>query len=421
MVAYRGANRWVQTYEPLSLEAAEPSQSRLREGGVYLVLGALGRIGSIMSEYLAEKFKARLVWTTRTEVPARSEWEQWLRTHSEEDPASVAIRKALHVESLGARVLICNADVGNREHMQCLVRKTLEHDGEINGVFHTAGQVVMGEDTAQTIQDVQEVDYDVHFKTKVKGLMILEDILRDAKPDFCLLVSSISSVLGGLGLTAYTAANIYMDAFARAASKRTSVPWTTINLDTWQVEAELQPTSALGASITELAISPGEGKEVFSRLIPRVGFPQLIVSTAPLQARIDQWLKLVSLREAEQARRPPGTFYPRPALREPYVAPANDVQRKMAEVWQRVLAIDEVGINDDFFELGGNSLLATQLVMEMREAFRMSVPLRDFFEKPTVAALSAVIETSAVEEELPKIKRVPRESLRVDRKALSAR
>ena len=91
----------------------------------------------------------------------------------------------------------------------------------------------------------------------------------------------------------------------------------------------------------------------------------------------------------------------------------------MAEVWQRVLAIEEIGINDDFFELGGNSLVATQLVMEMRETFRMSVPLRDFFDTPTVAALSAVLETAEVVKELPKIKPIPRDSLR--RKALTAR
>ena len=114
---------------------------------------------------------------------------------------------------------------------------------------------------------------------------------------------------------------------------------------------------------------------------------------------------------SEQERRPAATSYPRPALREPYVAPTTDLQRKVAEVWQRVLAIEEIGINDDFFELGGNSLVATQLVMEMREAFTTSVPLRDFFETPTVAAVSAVLETEVVKER-PKIKPIPRDSLR---------
>jgi acyl carrier protein len=140
-----------------------------------------------------------------------------------------------------------------------------------------------------------------------------------------------------------------------------------------------------------------------------------------LQARIDQWVKLVSLREAEEARRPPGTFYPRPALQQPFVAASTAMQTKMAEVWQRVLGIEEVGINDDFFELGGNSLLGTQLVNEMREAFQMSVPLRDFFETPTIAALAAIMESAEVVEDVPRIKPIPRDSLRVGRETLKDR
>ena len=119
-----------------------------------------------------------------------------------------------------------------------------------------------------------------------------------------------------------------------------------------------------------------------------------------------------------EERRPIARSYPRPALRVPYVAPTTELQRKMAEIWQRVLAIEEIGINDDFFELGGNSLVATQLVSEMRETFTMSVPLRDFFETPTVAALSAMLETAEVVKDVPKIKPIPRDRLR--RKALIA-
>jgi acyl transferase domain-containing protein len=120
-----------------------------------------------------------------------------------------------------------------------------------------------------------------------------------------------------------------------------------------------------------------------------------------------------------QERRSAATSYPRPVLREPYVAPTTDVQRKIAAVWQRVLAIEEIGINDDFFELGGNSLVATQVVTEMRESFRVAVPLRDFFETPTIAAVAAVLETAEVVKELPKIKPINRDSLR--RKVLTAR
>ena len=123
--------------------------------------------------------------------------------------------------------------------------------------------------------------------------------------------------------------------------------------------------------------------------------------------------------EAEQAQPSPGKLYPRPELRKPYAAPATKDQEKLAGIWQQVLAIDKIGINDDFFELGGNSLLATQLVMETREAFKTSVPLREFFETPTIAELSALLQSVEATAELPPIKPIPRRSLTVDRNTLA--
>jgi len=424
IVAYRRGRRWLPTYEPVRLDRKD-RPTLLRERGVYLIFGALGPVGSVISEYLASTVKARMVWLTLTEMPDRADWKQWLSTHGENDPASLGIKKAQEIENIGASVVIETVDIANQEQMQAVIERTLERHGELNGIVHAAGQLVMGAEIAQTIQDLQEQDYETHFQTTAAGLIILERVLRGLKPDFCLLISSISSVLGGLGLTAYTAANIFMDAFARHCTNATRLPWSTINLDTWQVDAQTgSPAPAgLGASLAELAISPGEGKDVFSRLFPLVGFHQVVISTAPLPARIDQWVKLISLREAAPGRKGAGPLHPRPSLPHPYVAPRNQVEQKMTEVWQQVLGIEEVGVNDDFFELGGNSLLATQLVMRMRETFQSAVPLRDFFETPTVAALATVVETlagQAAPATTPKIKAIPRDSIRFSRQSLKA-
>lgn len=421
IIAYRGRSRWAQSFEAVSIERAESSESQLKQGGVYLVIGALGRIGSVISEYLTETFKARLIWTTRKTVPPRADWERWLQTHSEQDHASVAIRKALAIESLGGSVTIITADAGNRVEMARLVSDVRKIYGQINGIFHAAGHVVMDDEMAQTIQDVKPADYETHFQAKVKGVVILEEIVQELRPDFCCLISSLSSVLGGLGLTAYTAANGFMDAFARSASSRTATPWSTINLDAWQMDsALLDQAGSLGASLVETAITPSEGKEIFARLLPRAGFTQVLVSTTPLQARIDQWLRFISVHKAGQTPRTPGKFYPRPALRDEYEAPGTEAQEKLAEIWQRVLAVDKVGINDDFFELGGNSLLGTQLVMEMREAFKKSVRLRDFFATPTIAEVATLLQSIEATENTSPIKRIPRQSLRIDRETLLA-
>ncbi|MEO8338251.1 MAG: amino acid adenylation domain-containing protein [Nitrospirota bacterium] len=70
------------------------------------------------------------------------------------------------------------------------------------------------------------------------------------------------------------------------------------------------------------------------------------------------------------------------------IAPRNQTEESLAELWKSVLAVPEVGIHDNFFEQGGHSLLATQLVSRMREVFEVEVSLRVIFEQPTIVALA---------------------------------
>ena len=78
---------------------------------------------------------------------------------------------------------------------------------------------------------------------------------------------------------------------------------------------------------------------------------------------------------------------------ESYVAPRNDAEQRLATIGASVLSVERLGVLDNFFELGGHSLLATQFVSRIREAFGVEVPLRVFFEAPTVAALADAIAT----------------------------
>jgi acyl transferase domain-containing protein len=82
---------------------------------------------------------------------------------------------------------------------------------------------------------------------------------------------------------------------------------------------------------------------------------------------------------------------------EDFVAPRNDTERIVAGVWQDLLGIDRVGIHDDFLELGGTSLLATQVAARLRQAFDVELPLRQFLEAPTVEGLSLAIGRERLE------------------------
>ncbi|MFZ0317833.1 MAG: amino acid adenylation domain-containing protein [Candidatus Sulfotelmatobacter sp.] len=74
-----------------------------------------------------------------------------------------------------------------------------------------------------------------------------------------------------------------------------------------------------------------------------------------------------------------------------YVAPRTLTEEAVCEIWCRLLKLQSVGVHDNFFELGGHSLLATRLISQLREAFRVSLPLRDLFETPTVEGLANTI------------------------------
>ncbi|HVT61657.1 MAG TPA: amino acid adenylation domain-containing protein [Thermoanaerobaculia bacterium] len=81
----------------------------------------------------------------------------------------------------------------------------------------------------------------------------------------------------------------------------------------------------------------------------------------------------------------------RPALATAYVAPRDDLERALAELWERALGISGIGVHDDFFELGGHSLLATQIAAEVRGAGAPDLPLKTLFERPSVAEMAAAV------------------------------
>ncbi len=80
--------------------------------------------------------------------------------------------------------------------------------------------------------------------------------------------------------------------------------------------------------------------------------------------------------------------------RETFVAPQTHTEKAVIWTWTNILGIEPIGLNDNFFELGGHSLQATRVVSQLREAFQVELSLRSFFETPTVAGLTALIEES---------------------------
>ena len=78
----------------------------------------------------------------------------------------------------------------------------------------------------------------------------------------------------------------------------------------------------------------------------------------------------------------------------PYVAPRSLTEERIAAVWMDVLDVDRVGLDDNFFELGGDSLLATRVAARLRDTFDVDIPLRSFFDAPTIAELASSVSAA---------------------------
>jgi hypothetical protein len=86
--------------------------------------------------------------------------------------------------------------------------------------------------------------------------------------------------------------------------------------------------------------------------------------------------------------------HPRPVLSTPYEAPRTPTERVVAELWSELLGIDGIGINDSFFECGGHSLLAVQMLSRIRDSFPAEIGIAMLFEAPTIAEFSRSVDMS---------------------------
>ena len=390
VVAYRGGRRWVLGYSELPLGEVPAVPPRLRPKGVYLITGGLGDMGLNLAKYLVSAVQARVVLTGRTRLPDVSEWDRYVASTSPHDPIVQRILRLKELKTLGGDVMVVKADASEIGEMRAAFDAAERRFGPINGVIHAAGLVA-----GDAFRPISETDGDLYgrqFQPKITGLCVLDELLEERPVDFCVLISSLSSLLGGLRYAAYASANAFMDAFAFRRSRTSRFPWMTINWDNWmrtEDEARLSESKSVPSGFV---MTPREGIDAFRRLLSADWGVQMVVSTGDLQARLDQWVEMKGLKDDEPAAQ---AQHARPNLQTEYVAPRNDMEKAIAAIWQELLGVDRVGVNDNFFELGGDSFLGIQVISRLKRQLGVKVSAVTLYEGPRVALLAEIIGAGA--------------------------
>ncbi len=203
----------------------------------------------------------------------------------------------------------------------------------------------------------------------------------DAEPGFASFDITLAAPDGTVvaEITRFTIKRLEAGNFTDAPPIRAS----EVERDGPASNAPLSPAEERLRDMLALGITPREGAEAFLRALAHGVTPLIISSIAPKA--------LIAQIEAESARVVTDTKFERPDLGTDYLAPRNDIERTLTGFWQDLLGIDQIGVEDNFFDLGGHSLIAVRLFAQIRKAYGVDFPISVLFEAPTIAACAAML------------------------------
>lgn len=396
-VAYRGTARWQRIFEPIrmpSSSAAETNNAiQLRAGGTYIIAGGMGGIGLVLAKHIAKQASARLVLASRTAFPPQSEWKGLLEMPDIPADLKHKIEGVQAIEQSGGEVVLFEADTSDTAAMLEMVASVKTQYGEVNGIIHAAGVAGAGMLLTKSREDMLAT-----LSAKVQGTEWIQPSLGKTGLDFVMLCSSISAVVPAFGLSAYAAANAYLDGFAAAYDDPAGTRVISVGWDTWRdvgmaISASLPPgLEKLREANLKHGILSHEAEDIFDRILA-TPLPQVLISTrafGPLMKMVEQGIADSRASAASLSNAQSGT-----EIAEDFAATDDELERFMLDTWQELLGTPAIGLHDNFFQLGGHSLLGTQVLARIHGKFGVSLPLRTIFEASTPSQLAQSVRLAS--------------------------
>lgn len=395
-VAYRNHKRYIESFTAFDLEDLEDRPVKVEAGSVYLITGGMGGIGLVLARYLARKAPIKLILIGRTDLPPREEWEEPARSQAYSDKISKCIRTIKEIEGSGASVEYYCSDISDYDRMKTILEEVRQRFGNIRGVFHCAGVPGGGVLIRRSLKQIHEV-----FDPKIFGTWVLDRLIPAEHLDFFVLFSSGQSILSEPGNGDYTAANAYMDAFAEYRNMQgktaLAIDWVSwketgmsvvhgFNRDT--IFKALSDREALAA--LEKAMS----KKISRLLIGQFNsnpefFYMLNWATFKLPDSIE---KYVSAHKGKtEKKKAIADDHAVIELKGKAAGEITEVERRVARIYYQVLGLEEINVNDSFFELGGDSIMLNYMYSLLQEEFPNRIKLIDVFTYTSIASMSEFI------------------------------
>lgn len=377
-IAFRAGSRYVLRLLPFTFSTSTYSAKvSLRANGTYLITGGLGALGLATAQWMTQRGARHLVLLGRSE------------------PTSEVLSIIDLLRDEGIQIVTTQADVSDRAQLESVLKRIEEDMPTLRGIIHSAGVL---DDGALLNLDASRMR--TVMAPKVDGTRNLHETTLGLPLDFFVLFSSAVSVLGSPGQGNYAAGSAYLDTMAYRRHNL-GLPAISINWGPWAdigLAAEtLEKLKEQNASTQHLVkvIQIDRGLATLEQLLLEKT-PQVMVLPFDLKNLIELYPTAASmpfLAEVGGSNTHVARLYARPNLRQQYVAPRNEIELKLAELWRQTLHIDQVGVQDSFFELGGDSVLGAQILTLAQGTFGIRISSEDAFKAFTIERLAEILET----------------------------
>lgn len=340
--AYRNNQRWIGAYEPVAVQF--PGESNiLKKQKNYLLINGFEGAGLTLVQHLYKEYDAQLFITGNEALEeGNAVFEQYNRLDK--------LHSKLHYHQL---------DCGVQGQLQHLLAEIGNGYGAISGVLYFNEE--------NRLSDLSDLNNLIGLQTrKILHVQNLYACFKNKEPDFVWFPLKLTSLIDGIN------ENIYAD--------------TYISLFLEEHKAELPNWSAI--YLDDLHKDAGD-PEKMARVFEISVNQQL--TTAAVSFKDINKLEHAKKSKENKDNNASELLMQHEAINDNYVAPETALEQELCELWQSFLGYDKLGVEDSFFDLGGNSLKAMTLLKRVQKLHNVQVSLKDFFAKPTVKLFSQEI------------------------------
>lgn len=415
-VAYRGNERYVKGLYPVVPQLIKnPLAPAIKPKGFYVITGGLGGIGFELAKRLIQVYEVNLLLIGRMEMPDRHLWQQYLEDGLPEAEKIKALKQLQSMKN--GKVLYASGDIADTKFIQSTLdqAKTF-YNSSLNGIFHLAGVFEECD-----LNDCNEEHLDRVLEAKTLGAWNLYNYaLRAATPITFVTFSSANGYFSGPNNGAYSAANVYLEALSKETSPHIhhycfswsmwedtgmSKGYTAKELTKLRGYKLLKKDEALDAMFDGIA-------QTYSSLIIGIDGANLNMHAylntpvkSQKQIKVEYQLKdssfplefpPVNLDRRDSFGNELNFDFQKMMIADKVESNslAKNFTTSLTTIWETVLEIENINQNDNFFDLGGHSLLMIKVREKIKEELSMDVEMVDLFKFPTIKSLSKHLSDS---------------------------